>query len=118
MCDRFVSENPFMIIYCFDRYKNQRICDEHVNDRLKAFKFIPDWFVPSKIVETFYFALVANVMIYSFSMKILIRSHLLLIEGIFLLKILVKLNLRKIIILMKMIFIPLFMSEFWLDVVN
>ena len=47
MCDRVVSENPFMIIYCLDRYRNQRICDEHVNDRLKAFKFITDWFVPS-----------------------------------------------------------------------
>ena len=31
MCERIVSENPFMIVYCPDRYGNQRVCDEAVD---------------------------------------------------------------------------------------
>ena len=28
MCDIVVSKNSFMLIYCPDRYKTQRMCDE------------------------------------------------------------------------------------------
>ena len=51
MCDRVVSENPFLIVYCPDKYKTQRICDEAVDDSLAALKFIPDWFVTSKMIK-------------------------------------------------------------------
>ena len=27
MCDKVVSEEPFMLRYCVDRYKTQEICD-------------------------------------------------------------------------------------------
>ena len=27
MCDRVVSEDPFLIVYCLDKYKTQRRCD-------------------------------------------------------------------------------------------
>ena len=27
MRDRVVSEDPFLIVYCLDKYKNQRMCD-------------------------------------------------------------------------------------------
>ena len=100
MCDRVVSEGSFLIVYCPDRYKTQRMCDEAADDRLAAFKFIPDWFVTSKTLENFDNASHNNIL---FLMKILIKSHLLLIKDIFLLQIFKKLILILIIILMKMI---------------
>ena len=51
MCDRVVSEDPFLIVYCYDEYKTQRMCDEAVDDCLVALKFISDWFVRSKIIK-------------------------------------------------------------------
>ena len=60
MGDRFVYEDPFMLIYCPDRYKTQKTCKEAVNDCLGALKFIPDWFVTSKMIEKFHDALLAN----------------------------------------------------------
>ena len=32
MCDRVASEDPFMLVYCPDKYKSQRMCDEAVDD--------------------------------------------------------------------------------------
>ena len=40
-----------MIEYCCDEYKTQRICDEAVDHCLVALKFIPAWFVTSKIIK-------------------------------------------------------------------
>ena len=51
ICDRVVSEDPFMIVYLPDKYKTQRMCDEAVDDSLAALKLIPDWFVTSKIIK-------------------------------------------------------------------
>ena len=50
MCDRVVSEDPFLIVYCPDIYKTQRMYDEAVDDSLAALKLIPDWFDTSKII--------------------------------------------------------------------
>ena len=50
MCDRAVSEDPFLIVYCPDKYKTQKLCDEAVNDSLAASKLIPDWFVTSELI--------------------------------------------------------------------
>ena len=44
MCDRITSEDPFMLLYCPDRYKTQRMCGRTVDDCLAGLKFIPDWF--------------------------------------------------------------------------
>ena len=52
--DRVVSEDPFLIVYCRDRYKTQRMCDEAVDDSLASLKFLPDWFVTSKMIKNFY----------------------------------------------------------------
>ena len=30
MCNRFVFEDYFLIVYCPDKYKTQRICDEAI----------------------------------------------------------------------------------------
>ena len=48
ICDRVVSEDPFLVVYCSDKYKTQRMCDEAVDNSLTALKLIPDWFVTSK----------------------------------------------------------------------
>ena len=50
-CDRVVSGGLFFIVYCPGRYKAQRMSDESVDDILATLKFIPDWFVTSKILE-------------------------------------------------------------------
>ena len=54
MFDRVLSEDPFLIAYCLDKYKTQRMCDE---DSLAALKFIPDWFVTGKMIKELYTAL-------------------------------------------------------------
>ena len=50
MFDRVVCKYPFLIVYCPDKYKTQRMCDE-VLMILAALKRIPDWFVTSKIIK-------------------------------------------------------------------
>ena len=49
--DKVVSEKPFKLKYCPDRYKNKKICDNAVDTYLLAFKFVPDWFATSKMIE-------------------------------------------------------------------
>ena len=92
------------------------MCYEAVDDYLPALTFIPDWFVTSKILEKFHNALLHNDDI-RFLMKILIKS-LTLISNYILLQIFIKLILMNIMILMKMILILLFMSDFWLGLMN
>ena len=40
-----------MLVHCPDKYKPQKMCDEAVDNCLVALKFIPDWFVRSKMLE-------------------------------------------------------------------
>ena len=60
MCDRVVSEDPFLIVYCPDKYKTQRMSDEAVDGCLTALKLIPDWFVTSKVIKEPFTALYAD----------------------------------------------------------
>ena len=60
MYDSVVSENSSMIVYCSNRNKTQRMCDESVDDCLEALKFVPDWFVTSKMLEKINNALLAH----------------------------------------------------------
>ena len=50
MCGRAIFENPFMLVYCSDKYKTQRMCDEAVDDCLATLKIICDWFVTGKML--------------------------------------------------------------------
>ena len=34
MRDRVVSEDPFLIVYCPDKYITQKLCDQAVDDSL------------------------------------------------------------------------------------
>ena len=60
MCDRVVSEDLFLQVYCPDKYKTQRLCDEAVDDSLAALKLMPDGFVTSKTIKGLYNALYAD----------------------------------------------------------
>ena len=60
MCDRVVSEDPFLQVYCPDKYKTQRLCDEAVDDSLAALKLMPDGFAASKMIKGLYNALYAD----------------------------------------------------------
>ena len=60
MRDSSVSEDPFLIVYCPDKYKTQRMCDKAVDDSLAALKLISYWFVTSKMIKKFFTALYAD----------------------------------------------------------
>ena len=49
MCDTAVSKNVKMLKYCHDKYKTQEICGKAVDDSITALKWVPDWFVSSKM---------------------------------------------------------------------
>ena len=49
-----------LIVYCLDRYKSQRTCDEAVDDSLAALRFVPDWFVTRKTIKKLLTALYAD----------------------------------------------------------
>ena len=59
-CDRVLSEDPFLIVYCADKDKTHRICDKTVDDSQAALKFILHWFSISKMIEILFTALCAD----------------------------------------------------------
>ena len=83
MCDRDVSENPFSVMYCPDKYKTQRMCDKAADDSLAALKLIPDWFVTSKMIKKLNTALYADENILCL-MKILVMLYFLVMKWVFL----------------------------------
>ena len=54
MCDRVVSENPFLIVYCPDKYIAQKMCDNAL------IKLIPDWFITGQIIKDLFTPLYAD----------------------------------------------------------
>ena len=60
MCQRLVSEDLSVVVYCPDKYVTQRMCDEAVDDFLAALRLIPDWFVTSKMIKRLYTVLYAD----------------------------------------------------------
>ena len=49
-----------MLKYCLNRYKTQKMCDKAFDYFLPALKFVPDWFVTSKMIENLHNALFAE----------------------------------------------------------
>ena len=45
MCEKVVSADLVLIVYCPDKCKTKRMCNEAVDDCLVALKFIPDQFI-------------------------------------------------------------------------
>ena len=51
-CEIVVSKEPLMLKYCHDRYETQDMWDRVVDSYLLGLKFVPDWFVMSKMIKT------------------------------------------------------------------
>ena len=49
MSDKIVSENPFKLKCCHDRYKTQKMCNKAVDNFLPALEVLPGWFVTRKM---------------------------------------------------------------------
>ena len=50
-CSRVVFEDPFLLVYCPDKYNTQRMRDEAIDDCLAALKLVADWFVTSEMIK-------------------------------------------------------------------
>ena len=116
MYDSVTSEDSFMLVYCPDRYKTQKMRDEAADDYLAALKFIPDCFVRTKMIKKLLTTLYADDNILYFK-EILVMSCFLVMKLVFLGQILIILALT-ILIMLKMTLKLLFMSEFWFGIVN
>ena len=118
ICDRVVSEDPFLKMYVPDQYKTQQMCDEAVDDFLAPWKFVPNWFVASKMIKILFTALYADENILYFNegfgnvVFICNEMDILNMDPIFLTLTLM------ILILMKIILMPLFSSDFWLGILS
>ena len=51
MCDRVVSEDPFIFVYCPDKYVIQKMSDKAVDYSLATLKLIPDWLISNKMIK-------------------------------------------------------------------
>ena len=51
MCDKDVSKEHFILKYCLDRRKTQKLSNKAVVACLLTLKFVPDWVATSKILE-------------------------------------------------------------------
>ena len=60
MSDIVPSVDSFLTVYCLDKCKTRRMCDEAVDDSLAALRFIPYWFVTSKTIKELYTPLYAD----------------------------------------------------------
>ena len=72
-----------MVKCCLDGYKTQEMCDKAVDNFLPTLEFVPDWIVTSKMIIMLVM-LYLQMMIYSFSMKILVMSHFQVMNWVFL----------------------------------
>ena len=115
MCDGVVSKDPFLLVYCSDKYITQKMCDEAVDYSLATLKLILDWFVTNKMIKELFTVLYASesILYLNEDSGIVIIS---VMKWVFLIRIMILLIL--IIILINMILIPLFMSDFWLSILN
>ena len=57
------------------------MCDEAVDDSLAALKFIPDWFVTSKMIKKLITDVYTDDNILYFNESILVRLYFLVING-------------------------------------
>ena len=101
-----------MLKYYPDKYITQKISDKAVDDFLQGLNFVLDCFVTSKMVKSFLF-LCMQMEIYSILMKILVMLYSIVMKQVFLIYFLIM-----IVILMKMILVLSFMSDFWLGILK
>ena len=51
MSEKVVSEDPFLVKHCLDRYNSQKSCDEAVDACIPLLKLRPDWFVMKNMIK-------------------------------------------------------------------
>ena len=115
MCNKVVSKETFMLKYCPDKYKTQKMWDKAVDSYLITLKFVPDWSVTNKILEkldNFLFSK-ANILFHDVDFNIItFLSNYMGFNTI-------GLNIKTLtIILMKMIQKLLIMLDLWLGVTD
>ena len=103
MYDRFISGDPFSLRYIPEKYETQQMFDETVDDFLPTLNFVFDWFVTSKMIKKLFTALYADE-----NIQILVMFCLIIMKWVYL----------TIINLTGMILVLLFMSDFWLGILN
>ena len=117
MSDEVVSNNPFMLKNCLDRYETKKLCDKTVHDCLPTFKFVHCWFAASKMFEQLCDALFTNDGIAFFDEDFGSATFFANKMGLFLEQILIILTLM-LLIFMKIIMKLSFVSDFWLSIIN
>ena len=60
MCNRVAFEDPFMLKYCPNKYKTQKMCNKAVDDCLSVLKFFSELFVTDKMIKKLHEALFTN----------------------------------------------------------
>ena len=116
VCSSIIPDDPFSLRHVLDQYKTQKMCDKAVDDCLAALKFVPDWFVASKMIKILFTALYVDENALYFnedsSNAVCICNEMGILN--------IDLNNIKltILIMIKMILIPLFLSDFWLGILN
>ena len=83
MCNKIVSNVPFKLKHCHDKYKTQEMYNKTVNDFLTALKLVLHWFVTSKLIKS-YLLLYIEMIIYSILVKVLVIPYLLIMKWVFL----------------------------------
>ena len=83
MCDRVVSKDFFLILYCPDKYITQNKCNEAGDDSPAALKLIHDWFVTSKMIKKI-LLLSMQMEIYSILVTVLVMLNLIVMKWVFL----------------------------------
>ena len=58
--DKVVSEDHFMLTYCHDKHKTQKMCDKAVDSFPLISKFAPGWFITSEMIEKLDSAVFSN----------------------------------------------------------
>ena len=79
MCDRVVSKDSFLILYCPDKYITQNTCNEAGDDSPAALKLIHDWFVTSKMIKKI-LLLSMQMEIYSILVTVLVMLNLIVMK--------------------------------------
>ena len=75
--NRVISEDPFMLIYCLNRYKTQKMFDEALMIVWQYQNLFLIGLLQVKCLKRFYIIFL-QITIYFFFMEILVKSHLLM----------------------------------------
>ena len=82
MYERAISQDPFMLVYCPDKHKTRKMCDEAIEDCLASFNLLPEWLFTSKMIKRNFLLLYTQMIIYSILIQILVVSYFLVIKWI------------------------------------